>query len=383
MHISEGILPSGVLAAGALIAVGGVGIGLRKLTPEKIPEVALLSSTFFVASLIHLPVGPVSVHLVLNGLCGLFLGLAAFPAILVALALQALFFQYGGISVLGVNVAIMALPAVVTARIFRAWIRGSSDLLAWIAGCAVGALAVAMGALMVGVVLCLAGDSFREIALLAAGSHIPVMLVEGILTGFCVTFLRRVRPSLLGMIPSKLVLFFIIILGTVTAEAHRVNLFVWEDQGVLHAEGYFSSGSPCMDAEVHVRDSNGNLLVSGNTDPKGLFSCPLPGVGVWTVELLASMGHHAEASLEVRERPPSVSEPSVESSLPFENGTDSLELENRLRRVLREELYPLRETIHLSHKASNRPGVTEILGGIGIIVGLAGAYLWGISRSKI
>lgn len=46
---------------------------------ESIPKVGVLSSAFFVATLIHVPVGPSSIHLVLNGLMGVMLGWAAFP----------------------------------------------------------------------------------------------------------------------------------------------------------------------------------------------------------------------------------------------------------------------------------------------------------------
>ncbi|MDO9586042.1 MAG: cobalt transporter CbiM, partial [Syntrophales bacterium] len=112
MHISEGVLSAPVLVAGALLTVGGTAWGLKKMDYEKIPEVAVLSSAFFVASLIHVPVGPSSAHLILNGLVGLLLGWMAFPSILVALALQALLFQSGGFTTLGVNAFNMAAPAV-------------------------------------------------------------------------------------------------------------------------------------------------------------------------------------------------------------------------------------------------------------------------------
>jgi len=74
MHISEGICSPPVLAAGLGLAVAGVAYGLRKIDTESIPRVGVLSSAFFVASLIHVPIGPTSVHLVLNGLMGLLLG---------------------------------------------------------------------------------------------------------------------------------------------------------------------------------------------------------------------------------------------------------------------------------------------------------------------
>ena len=112
MHISEGVLSGPVLISGIVLAATCTAIGLKKLDYDRIPRAAILSASFFVASLIHVPVGPSSVHLILNGIVGLILGWGAFPVILVALTLQAMLFQFGGITTLGVNTMIMALPAV-------------------------------------------------------------------------------------------------------------------------------------------------------------------------------------------------------------------------------------------------------------------------------
>ena len=80
MHISEGILSAPILVSGGAVAAIGTFIGLKKIDPEQIMPVALLSSVFFVAGLVHVPVGPGSVHLMLIGLLGVMLGWAAFPA---------------------------------------------------------------------------------------------------------------------------------------------------------------------------------------------------------------------------------------------------------------------------------------------------------------
>jgi cobalt/nickel transport system permease protein len=52
--------------------------------------VSLLPTTFCVASLIHVPIGPGNVHLILEGLMGIVLGWSCFPAILIALFLQSI-----------------------------------------------------------------------------------------------------------------------------------------------------------------------------------------------------------------------------------------------------------------------------------------------------
>ncbi|WVM89838.1 energy-coupling factor ABC transporter permease [Halopseudomonas pachastrellae] len=72
------------------------------------PLAALLGAAFMVASTLHMPVGVGSVHLILNGLAGLLLGWAVFPLFFVALLLQAALFSFGGFTVLGANLLIMA-----------------------------------------------------------------------------------------------------------------------------------------------------------------------------------------------------------------------------------------------------------------------------------
>jgi cobalt/nickel transport system permease protein len=196
MHISEGVLSPAVLASGAGLAVVGTAIGLKKLDYEAIPRVAILSAAFFVASLIHVPVGPVGVHLVLNGLLGLLLGWLAVPAILVALFLQALLFQFGGLTVLGVNTVTMASPAVLCFYLFRPLLRRGGTP-AKIAAFACGATAILCSGLLVAAALLTTGQGFLKVAELVLLAHIPIMIIEGLITLFIFLFLRKVRPEML------------------------------------------------------------------------------------------------------------------------------------------------------------------------------------------
>lgn len=197
MHISEGVLSAPVLVAGALLTVGGTALGLKKMDYESIPEVAVLSSAFFVASLIHVPVGPSSAHLILNGLVGLLLGWIAFPSILVALALQALLFQFGGFTTLGVNTFNMAAPAVLAYYLFSPLVKTDHHLLAVIGGVAAGVTGVGVGAVLVALCLLTTGEGFGNMAKVIVAAHIPVMLIEGAITAFCLIFLRKVKPEIL------------------------------------------------------------------------------------------------------------------------------------------------------------------------------------------
>jgi len=196
MHISEGVLSAPVLLSGAVLAAAGTAVGLKKMDYDQIARVGILAASFFVASLVHVPIGPSSIHLIMNGIVGLLLGWTAFPAILVALLLQGVFFQYGGITTLGVNTIIMAAPAVACYFIFAPLI-WKNRTIGLMAAFGAGFGAVFLGAIIVGLALVFTEQNFFEIASLVVISHLPVMIIEGIVTAFCVVFLKKVHPAML------------------------------------------------------------------------------------------------------------------------------------------------------------------------------------------
>ncbi len=199
MHISEGVLSPPVLVVGAALTAAGVTMGLKKMDNEKIPRVAVLTAAFFVASLIRVPVGPSAVHLVLNGLLGLVLGWAAFPAILVGLALQALLFQFGGLTTLGVNTFIMAMPAILCYYLFGRSITSKHPGVATALAFACGFFAILLSSLLLAMCLIFTGESFMQAAKVLVLAHLPVMFLEGLVVAFCLAFLMKVKPELLGV----------------------------------------------------------------------------------------------------------------------------------------------------------------------------------------
>ena len=141
MHISEGLMSTPVLAAGAALTLGGLAVGLKTLKERDIPRASILSAVFFVASLIHVPIGPSSAHLVLNGLIVVIMGWASFPVIFMGLLLQGLLFNFGGVTTLGVNTFNMAAPAVVMGLLVRPMVRSPRPGLNLLAGFLSGGLA--------------------------------------------------------------------------------------------------------------------------------------------------------------------------------------------------------------------------------------------------
>lgn len=197
MHISEGVLSPGVLCAGAAIAVCGVAIGLKSLRGERIMETGIFAAAFFVGSLVHVPAGFGSAHLLLTGLLGVLLGWAAFPAIFSALLLQAILFQYGGLTTLGVNTATMGLAAICSHAIFRGLEKLWPERVKFAAFCG-GFAGVAIAALLTALALAFTSEGFMAAAVALFAAHIPIMFVEGIITAVTVGIIARVRPEMLA-----------------------------------------------------------------------------------------------------------------------------------------------------------------------------------------
>ncbi|MBG0789471.1 MAG: cobalt transporter CbiM [Desulfovibrionaceae bacterium] len=198
MHISEGVLSGPVLLTGAALAVVGTAIGLKKIDYDRIMPVAILSAAFFIASLIHVPIGPSSGHLILNGLLGVVLGWAAFPSILVALTLQAVLFQFGGLTVLGLNTFTMATPAVLCFYVFRPMLAKGAGTRFTAAFCC-GFFAILLSAMLTAGALALSGDAFREAAWVLFYAHVPIMIAEGMITAFAYSFIAKVKPEVLAV----------------------------------------------------------------------------------------------------------------------------------------------------------------------------------------
>ena len=199
MHISEGVLSTQILIAGWAGTCAGVSLGLKKVSDYKIVRTALLSSAFFLASLVNIRIGPSSTHLSFIAPMGIILGWGAFPAIFVALLLQAILFNFGGFIVLGANTFAMAFPALFVYLIFGKIIRESdSKIKIIIFSFIAGALAVIMGASIVGIFLGLTDKNFLTAIKLLLIAHVPLALIEGLATAFLITWLKKAAPEFLS-----------------------------------------------------------------------------------------------------------------------------------------------------------------------------------------
>ncbi|AKL97238.1 cobalamin (vitamin B12) biosynthesis CbiM protein CbiM [Clostridium aceticum] len=199
MHLSDGVLSLPAVTVTSIAAGGMLLHSMKGIKEEEIAKISLMTATFFTFSLISIPIGPSSVHPLLAGLLGIVLGRRSSIAIFVGLLLQALFFQHGGLTTLGMNTLLIALPAMVSFKIFSLY---SKKISVYILGSFIGSFATVLSVLLLVVVLFFSNATYSEgflsVINLLVLSHLPLLVIEGFLTAFAVGFIHRIRPNMLG-----------------------------------------------------------------------------------------------------------------------------------------------------------------------------------------
>lgn len=220
MHIMDGVISFPLLVGATIIAASAVSYGLKRVKPDDIPKIALLAAAFFVASVIRVPIGPTSAHLMLTGLLGLVLGPAIFPALLAGLMLQTFIFGFGGITVLGLNLVNMSLPGFLSFLIFMPLLQRELQREAsgfhttpsstslnrlfifieknkiFIIGFCAGSLALLGSLLMVALSLALSGQAFIPVAKFMIVANLPLLVIEGLVVGVILSFLTSLKAEL-------------------------------------------------------------------------------------------------------------------------------------------------------------------------------------------
>ena len=203
MHIGEGILtatPAGqaALLAGTLAAAAGTMIGLRRLDEEQIPKAAVLGAAFFVASAIQVPmglfVGPPRAQRPDGPGAGL--GRVSHRARGPDSSVRVLFHRRpdragNQHADHGPARRDLLLPFP------RGRLRAIDSRWSLRAGSPPGRWHLILGALLSSAAMVLAGQQFVVLAKGFLAVHIPVALVEGLVTGSVVVLLRQVRPEIL------------------------------------------------------------------------------------------------------------------------------------------------------------------------------------------
>ncbi|WP_017729304.1 CbiM family transporter [Halalkalibacterium ligniniphilum] len=200
MHLSDGVLSFPVVVTTSVVAGALVVYSIRGIKEREIPQISLMTAAFFVLSLISIPIGPSSVHPILCGLLGLVLGKRSPLAIFVGLLLQALLFQHGGITTLGANIVMLSIPAMICHYLFIKATKRSQARVQFIAAVC-GGIGVIGAVFLLTLLLALTSSFYTDgmlsvVRILIIG-HLPLVIIEALLTGFIVATIVKIRPAII------------------------------------------------------------------------------------------------------------------------------------------------------------------------------------------
>ncbi|WP_035274072.1 hypothetical protein [Desulfogranum japonicum] len=163
--------------------------------------------------------------------------------------------------------------------------------------------------------------------------------------------------------------------------AHRVRVFAFTSGQEIVVEGNFGKDRPAKNTEVVIiQPSDQQVLCKGQTDSKGEYRCPIPEElqhVALEVILKAGQGHQAKWLLEPQTKvtasptPPaaSVAQPAEQTDSVQMHDDDNHEILIRaVEEVVSREIEPLKRMI--MEEKDKGPGIQEIIGGIGWIIGI-------------
>jgi nickel transport protein len=179
------------------------------------------------------------------------------------------------------------------------------------------------------------------------------------------------------------------------ASAHKVNVFAYVEGNQVYIQGYFSDGTKAKNSDVTVYGADGRELLKGQTNEEGEFTFPSqgPGRGLRIV-LNAGMGHQAAYEIPADEMtdvpaaaevdPPASAKVATTGTdkparMVSDSGAPAPLSEATVRKAVAEGVLPLAREIS---ELKERRGFSDIVGGIGLIVGILGVFAYFKARQE-
>jgi nickel transport protein len=172
-----------------------------------------------------------------------------------------------------------------------------------------------------------------------------------------------------------------------SAFAHKVNIFAYVEGEKIYTESYFSDGKKCLDSKIEVFDNRENKLLEGLTDEEGMFSFEFPPEdaidGDLRIVLIASMGHRAEYIIRTDELEGFEGLVKEKSEEPIPVVSTEISPFDLKENALDEKLeLIMREMREIKKFQEDRLSLTDIVGGIGYIIGIFGIIAYFLSRKR-
>jgi nickel transport protein len=199
---------------------------------------------------------------------------------------------------------------------------------------------------------------------------------------------RDQRDRVRGGLGAALALLLTATVGV--AAAHGLHLSAQPQADGIRGQAFYADGQPARREYVAVYGVDASQpLAESSTDADGRFSLPLAAAGTYRVVVEGDEGHRAETRIAWAPAGGSAVTASGSPSSAPANAARSAEAgpaaataapvdAAALAAAVRAEVAPLREDLA---RLEARVRLSDLIGGIGIVVGLAGAFaLWRARR---
>jgi len=170
-----------------------------------------------------------------------------------------------------------------------------------------------------------------------------------------------------------------ILLVAAPAEAHRLRVFATVEGGVVEGYAFFVGGGRPAGAAVRF-ERGGEVLHATTTDAAGAFAWRPDAAGPVTVVVDPGGGHAAAVTLGADRFGGAVTTgaaPTPEPAASAPGAALDPALEAAIEAAVARQIRPLLEA---QAEAESRIRFTDVMGGIGMIVGLTGVAFWARAR---
>jgi nickel transport protein len=179
-----------------------------------------------------------------------------------------------------------------------------------------------------------------------------------------------------------------LLLAANPALAHRLKVFAAAVGPEINGQAYFVGGGGAAGAQIRIEDSGGRELATLAADEQGRFRFTATVRLDHRIVADAGDGHSARFVVPARDLPPSLPAPAGEGAAaigeppPAANAPPAIvlptsQLRDLVGEAVAQQILPLRQQI-MAYE--DRVRLHDVLGGIGVIVGVAGLALWSKAR---
>jgi nickel transport protein len=168
------------------------------------------------------------------------------------------------------------------------------------------------------------------------------------------------------------------------AHAHRLRVFATVEQGQINGYAYFVGGARAKGASVVFREAGQRELHRTSADENGAFSWKPERPQTIRISVDAGEGHVGTLVIDQSRFSGRRAEAETETEAPQTAGgaftAGQLEtIEAAVDAAVARHTRPLMEAFEAME---TRTRFNDIMGGVGMIIGVAGAAMWALSRRK-